>query len=195
LAQKEPASGSLRQADMAILKSKIVVVPMGEVDFMLVNRLAADIGPVFSRSIDILKGMKMPPESYNVVRNQHYAMVLLSKLERIKSNSREKVLAVCEEDLYLPDENFVLGHADILSGTAVISLYQIRQEFYGLPEDDAKVYPRLYKEAIHQLAHIFELSQCRNPRCVNYFSQMMLDIDNKGNKFCDICRRQLTGQI
>ena len=180
---------------MALLKSKIVVVPIGEVDFMIVNRLAADVGPVFHRSIDIIKGMKVPDEAHNVVRNQHYAMVILAKLERIKSNSREKVLAVCEEDLYVPDEAFVLGHADVVAGTAIVSLFQIRQEFYGLPEDDAKVYPRLYKEAIHQLAHLFSLGQCRNPRCVNYFSQMMLDIDSKSERFCDICQRQLTGQI
>lgn len=180
---------------MGILKSKIVVVPMGEVDFMMVNRLAAELGPVFNRSIDILKGMKMPTEAHNVIRNQYYAMVILAKLERVKSNSRENVIAICEEDLYLPDENFVLGHADLVSGTAIVSLYQIRQEFYGLPEDDSKVYPRLFKESMHQMAHIFNLSQCRNARCVNYFSQMMLDIDTKSEKFCDICRRQLTGQV
>jgi len=180
---------------MARLKSKIVVVPLGEVDFMLVNRLATDIGPVFNRSVDILKGMKMPVEANNVVRGQFYALVLLSKLERVKANSREKVISVCEEDLYLPDENSILGHADVLSGTSVVSLYQLRQEFYGLPEDEKKVYPRLYKEALHQLAHLFELQQCRNPLCVNYYSQMMLDIDNKGRKFCDICRRKLTGVV
>lgn len=176
---------------LALLKSKIVVVPMGEADFITVNRLAADVGPVFNRSVDILKGMKMPAEALNLVRNQYYASVILSKLERTKANSRERVLAVCEEDLYLPEQPYVLGHADTLSGTAIISLYQIRQEFYGLPEDEAKVYPRLFKEAIHQLAHIFEVSNCRNPRCVNFHSQAMLDIDSKGEKFCDVCRRQL----
>ena len=180
---------------MALLKSKIVVVPLGEVDFTVVNRLAAEVGPVFNRSVDILKGMKIPDEALNVIRSQYYALVLLAKLERTKANSREKVIAVCEEDLYLPDDTHVLGHADILSGTAVVSLYTIRQEFYGLPEDERKVYPRLYKEAVHQLAHVFDLSECRNPRCVNYYSQIMLDIDNKGEKFCDICRRQLTGMV
>ncbi|MCK4572861.1 MAG: hypothetical protein KAU36_00755 [candidate division Zixibacteria bacterium] len=180
---------------MGLLKSKIVVVPIGEVDFVVVNHLAADLGPVFNRSIDILKGMKMPVESHNVVRNQYYAQVVLSKLERLKANSREKVLAVCEEDLYLPDQPNILGHADVLAGTAIISLYEIRQEFYGLPEDEGKIYPRLFKEAIHQVAHLFNLSQCRNPRCVNYYSQIMLDIDNKGEKFCDICRRQLTSLV
>jgi archaemetzincin len=176
---------------MPILKPKIVVVPLGEVDFMLVNRLAADIGPTFNCSVDILKGMKTPVEAHNVVRGQHYAIVILSKLERVKANSREKVIGVCEEDLYLPDENSILGHADILSGTVIVSLYQMRHEFYGLPEDEAKIYPRLYKEAMHQTAHLFNLSECRNPKCVNYYSQTMLDIDNKNNNFCDICRRQL----
>ena len=180
---------------MGILKSKIVVVPIGEVDFVMVNRLAADLGPVFNRSIDILKGMKMPVEAHNVVRNQYYAQVILSKLERLKANSREKVLAICEEDLYLPDQPNILGHADTLAVTGIVSLYEIRQEFYGLPEDEGKVYPRLFKEAIHQAAHLFNLSQCRNPRCVNYYSQMMLDIDSKGEKFCDICRRQLTSLV
>ncbi|UCG62586.1 MAG: hypothetical protein JSV52_04680 [Candidatus Zixiibacteriota bacterium] len=180
---------------MALLKSKIVVVPLGEVDFMLVNKLAADLGPVFNRSVDILKGMKIPVEAHNVIRNQYYSLVILSKLERLKANSREKVLAVCEEDLYLPEENNILGHADMLSGTAVVSLHEIRQEFYGLPEDDSKIYPRLYKEAVHQIAHLFDISDCRNPKCVNYYSQMMLDIDSKSERFCDICRRQLTGMV
>ncbi len=180
---------------MPLLKSKIVVVPLGEVDFTLVNQLATEVGPVFNRSVDILKGMKLPEEAHNVVRNQYYAQVLLSKLERAKANSREKVIAVCEEDLYLPDDTFVLGHADVLSGTAVVSLYHIRQEFYGLPEDERKVYPRLFKEALHQMAHLFNLTECRNSKCVNYYSQIMLDIDNKEAKFCDICRRQLTGMV
>jgi archaemetzincin len=180
---------------MPLLRSKIVVVPLGEVDFMLVNRLATDIGPVFNRSVDILKGMKMPSEAHNIMRDQHYAVVILSKLERVKANSREKVIGVCEEDLYLPDETSIVGYSDLLAGTSIVSLYQLRQEFYGLPEDEKKVYPRLYKEALHQLAHVFDLNQCRNPKCVNYYSQVMLDIDNKSRKFCDVCKRKLTGVV
>ena len=180
---------------MTILKSKLVVVPLGEVDFMMVNRLAAELGPVFNRSVDILKGMKMPTEAHNLIRNQYYAQVILSKLERTKANNREKVFAVCEEDLYLPEDAYVLGYADTLSGTALVSLYHIRQEFYGLPEDESKVYPRLFKEAVHRVAHLFQLAECRNPKCVNYYSQAMLDIDNKSDKFCDVCRRHLIGAM
>ena len=137
----------------------------------------------------------MPVEAFNETRNQYYARIILSKLERIKANDRETVVGVCEEDIYLPNSHFVLGYADSLAGTAVVSLCHIRQEFYGLPEDDKKIYPRLYKEAVHHLGHLFDLSECRNPKCVNYFSQIMLDIDSKSEKFCDICRRQLSGVV
>ena len=177
---------------MVQMKAKIVVVPLGEVDFMMVNRLATNIGPVFGRSVDILKGMKMPDEAYNVVRGQYYATILLNKLERVKANQKEFVMGVCEEDIYLPDEAYIIGHSDIIGGTAIVSLFRIRQEFYGLPEDEMKVYTRLFKQSVHQLAHLFDMTSCRNPRCVNYYSQNMMDIDIKGEKFCDICKRQLT---
>ena len=180
---------------MALLKAKIVVAPLGDVDFTIVNRLATEIGPVFERSVDILKGMKMPEEAYNLIRNQYYARVTLSKLERAKANQREKVIAICEDDLYLPDENYVIGYGDSLSGVAVVSLFQIRQEFYGLPEDENKVYDRLYKEAVHQLGYLFSLNSCRNMRCVHYETGAMMEIDNKASKFCDVCTRQLTGKI
>ncbi|MCX6826093.1 MAG: archaemetzincin [candidate division Zixibacteria bacterium] len=176
---------------MALLKPKIVVVPLGEVDFMMINRLATNIGPIYGRSVDILKGMKIPEEAYNVIRNQHYATIILNKLERTKTSPRELVLGACEEDIYLPDEPYIIGYSDTSSGTAIVSLYRIRQEFYGLPEDEMKIYSRLFKQSIHQLAHLMDMTSCRNPRCVNYYSQDMMDIDNKGERFCDICKRQL----
>lgn len=179
---------------MPFVKAKIVVVPLGEVDFMLVNRLATNIGPVFNRSVDILKGMKAPEEAFNVIRNQHYASIILQKLERIKANNKEQVIAVCEEDIYLPDEAYVITHYDSVSGTAIISLNKIRQEFYGLPEDDKKIYSRLYKLAVQQMAYLNGAAGCRNPKCIHYFSMNMMDIDNRGTKLCDICRRQLGGK-
>ena len=179
---------------MILKKDKIVVVPLGEVEFMLVNRLATNIGPIFGRAVDIIKGMKVPEESYNVVRNQFYASIINAKLERVKANSREFILGVCEDDIYLPDEAFVLGYSDAVLGAAVISLYRIRQEFYGLPEDEMKIYSRLLKQSVHHSAHLFGLPSCRNPKCVNYYSQDMFHIDEKNENFCDICRRQLKGK-
>lgn len=176
---------------MSLKRAKIVIAPLGETDLAMVNRLAGSLNSVFGRGVDILKGMRTPTEAYNETRNQYYARIILSKLERVKANSREMVVGVCEEDLYLPNRHFVLGYADSLSGTAVVSMFHFRQEFYGLPEDDTKVYPRLYKEVIHQLAGLYSIAPCANPSCVHYDSDNMQDIDNKSPRLCDICLRQL----
>ncbi|MCK5125436.1 MAG: hypothetical protein KAR42_04210 [candidate division Zixibacteria bacterium] len=176
---------------MSILRAKIVIVPLGEADLTLVNKIAAALGGVFNRGVDILKGMRIPQESFNETRNQYYARVILSKLERIKANQRETVVGICEQDLYLPNKHFVYGYSDNLGSTAVISLFHFRQEFYGLPEDDNKIYPRLYKEVIHQMANVYSIPSCSNPICVHFDSTEMMDIDNKNDRLCDICMRNL----
>lgn len=176
---------------MSLLRAKIVIAPIGDADLALVNRLAGSLGSVFNRGVDILKGMRLPQEAFNETRGQYYARIILSKLERVKANNRETIVGICEEDIYLPNRHFVLGYADELSGTAIVSLHHFRQEFYGLPEDDKKVYPRLYKEVIHQMAHIYSIPNCNNPSCVHYDSTEMLDIDDKSDKLCDICLRHL----
>lgn len=176
---------------MPLLKAKIVIAPLGEADLTLVNRLAGSIGGIFNRGVDILKGMRMPVEAFSDTRNQYYARIILSKLERVKANSRETIIGICEEDLYLPNAHYVMGYADELSGTVVVSLFHFRQEFYGLPEDDSKVYPRLYKEVIRQMTRLYTIRACSNPSCVNYDSNEMMDIDDKTERLCDICRQQL----
>jgi predicted Zn-dependent protease len=173
------------------MKAKIVIVPMGEADLVTVNRLAGSLGSVYNRGVDILKGMRVPMEAYSEGRNQYYARIILSKLERVKANSRELVVGICEEDIYLPSTHYLLGYSDPLAGTGVVSMFHFRQEFYGLPEDDNKVYPRLYKEVIHQLATLHAIAPCANPVCVHYDSREMIDIDNKSTRLCDICLRQL----
>lgn len=173
------------------MRAKIVIVPLGEADLATINRLAGSLGGVFNRGVDILKGMRMPSEAYNETRNQYYARIILAKLERVKANSREMVVGVCEEDIYLPNQHYVLGYSDSLAGTGVVSMFHFRQEFYGLPDDDTKVYPRLYKEVIHQLATLYSIQICANPSCVHYESRQMMDIDNKSTRLCDICVRSL----
>jgi predicted Zn-dependent protease len=173
------------------MRAKIVIVPLGEADLVTINRMAGALGGVFHRGVDILKGMRMPVEAYNETRNQYYARIILSKLERVKANKQETVLGICEEDIYLPNAHFVLGYADSLLGTGVVSLFHFRQEFYGLPEDDTKIYPRLYKETVHQLANLYSIPACANPSCVHYDSREMMDIDDKSMRLCDICIRSL----
>jgi hypothetical protein len=52
------------------LRNKIVVVPMGELDYSMVNKLASRLVSYFSVGVDVLQGVKIPPEALNQQRGQ-----------------------------------------------------------------------------------------------------------------------------
>jgi archaemetzincin len=133
--------------------------------------------------------MKVPKEAHNLIRNQYFSTVVLQKLELLKASQREIILGVLEEDLYNASSAYITADGDRLANCAVVSYYRIRQEFYGLPEDERLVYGRMLKESARQIGRVLGLNLCRNPRCVMYFSNDMFDIDQKSEKLCDICQR------
>lgn len=170
-------------------RSKIVVVPLGEVDFFQINKLTSGLSSLFSLPSDILQGMKIPKEAHNIARNQYFSTVILQKLELLKASQREVILGLLEDDLYSASTPYIVGDSDRLGSCAVVSYFRIRQEFYGLPEDERLVFKRIFKESSRHLGRILGLTLCRNPRCIMYFSDNMFDIDQKGEKLCDICQR------
>jgi archaemetzincin len=170
-------------------RSKIVVVPLGEVDFFQLNKLTSSLSALFSLPSDILQGMKLPSEAHNLIRNQYFSTVILQKLELLKTSQREVILGVLEEDLYNAGSAYVVGDSDRLANCAVISFNRIRQEFYGLPEDEGKVFKRMVKESARHIGKVLGLKPCKNPRCVMHFSDEMFDIDQKSDRLCDICQR------
>ncbi|MBM4401501.1 MAG: hypothetical protein FJ045_06085, partial [Crenarchaeota archaeon] len=93
--------------------------------------------------------------------------------------------------LYASGLNFIFGQADTITGVALISLYRLRQEFYGLPSNEALFVDRATKETIHELGHTFGLGHCQNSRCVMHFSNSLADTDWKGVAFCSQCRPKL----
>ncbi len=172
-------------------RSKIVIVPLGDLDFFHMNRLAGRLSETFHSAVDIVQGTEPPHEARHPGRLQYFSTVILSKLERLRANDREKLLGIIDEDLYIPTKPFVYSEADPYSGCALLSCYRIKQEFYGLPEDEKLIFQRVKKEAINQVGYLFLLRYCPNPRCVMYRSADMSDTDLKADTFCDNCKRYL----
>lgn len=175
---------------MKARKSKIVIVPLGEVDYFMVNKLATNLSSSLSLVVNIMQGVKMPTESYNIMRSQYFSTVILQKLEVSKAHPRELMMGVCEEDIYNSNGHFIVSDLDTLTGCSLISLMHLRSDFYGLPENEKWVYPRLYKESYKITTQLLGMQACRNPHCVNYYSAEMRDIDDKNMKMCDICQRE-----
>jgi archaemetzincin len=107
---------------------------------------------------------------------------------------RDKTLGVIDLDLYVPGLNFVFGEADPGSGVCVISLTRLRQEFYGRAPDEELFLKRAVKEAVHELGHLYGLPHCTDRRCVMYFSNSLPDTDKKTRRFCERCKKAVTGK-
>ena len=169
-----------------IHKMSILLVPVGEIDKKVIERLQVDLGKIFNKQVEAGQGMPHPDYAYNKKRNQYLSTAILKTLmEQKEYMAYEKVLGIVDRDLYVPELNFVFGEAG--QKAAVISLTRLRQEFYRLPQDQTLFHKRALTEAVHELGHTYGLGHCRNPQCVMFFSNSLMDTDRKGSEFCLEC--------
>jgi predicted Zn-dependent protease len=161
-------------------RAKIVIVPLEDVDYFQINKLSTALAGKFGHTVDLLQGVKLPHESYNLIKGQHFSTVILQKLELLRSGDKEKVLGIMEEDIYNARHHVLIHDLDKVGGTGVLSMFHLKQQFYGLPDDEKLIYQRLVKEATRIIGSLFRIPLCRE----------LFEIDNKGDKMCDICRRR-----
>jgi len=168
----------------------IVLVPFGNIDSRLLQKMKNDLGRVFERPVVTGRGMTEPRYAFHPKRNQYLSTAILNTLLKQKEyEPYEKILGIVDVDLYVPDLHFVFGEAG--PKAAVISLVRLRQEPYGLSSDEELFYRRILTEAVHELGHSFGLRHCPNPRCVMFFSNSLADTDRKGPDFCKACTQGL----
>ncbi len=168
----------------------IALVPIGDTDISLLESLRTPLEEIFGQKIHIANKVQLPKESWHSDRRQYLASSILAVLPS-PSSSVDRVLGVVDVDLFAQGLNFVFGQADVTGRRAVISLYRLRQEFYGLPRDEDIFRQRVIKEAVHELGHTYGLGHCPNPACVMHFSNTLSDTDLKEWKFCSLCQKRM----
>jgi archaemetzincin len=170
---------------------KIYVVPLDENS----RSLAEWLGQTLSRKMGfrLQSGIvsRLPDEAYNANSNQYYAVPILSKLEMLKGSEEEIILAVTDEDLYIPSQNFVFGQSNSIGRTAIVSLLRLKPEYYGLPEDEELVRSRLLAASLHELGHLLGLRDCTND-CVMRRILNVNELDRRPDGFCPSCLLNLT---
>jgi archaemetzincin len=170
---------------------KISLKPTGDIDSATLEELKERLKQTFGCPVEIIPEVDSLERAYDSKRRQYLASELLAKLKKSGVAKDEKALGIVDVDLYAPGLNFVFGQADITSGVALISLCRLRQEFYGLPSDNALFLDRAAKEAVHEMGHTFGLGHCKNAKCVMHFSNSLADTDWKQIAFCSQCRPKL----
>ena len=171
--------------------SAITLVPIGNAQDDLLNRLAKVVGEVFRATVLLQPHSFDASLAFDSYRNQYNSSTFLSLLLRKHYDAESKILGVTDYDLFVPVLTYVFGEAQLSGKVAVVSCFRLRPELYGLPEDALLTESRLEKEAIHELGHTFGLIHCSDDRCVMHPSTYAEDIDLKETRLCINCLAQL----
>ena len=174
---------------------EIALVPVGEVDRELLDYLTLVLPGTFGAPCNQINMNIDARVAYNPARRQYHSTQLLRMLHELRQDEHQILLGVTALDLFIPIFTFVFGEAQVGGSAALMSVYRLRQEYYGLPGNRDLFFVRAEKEAAHELGHVFGLAHCRSFDCLMRFSNSVEDVDVKAADFCMLCDAKLRAQL
>lgn len=157
----------------------------------LLAPLAAKLAQVFGLPTTLHLPSFDPELAFDSSRGQYNSRILLAQLLHDKPQGATRILGVTAVDLFIPVLTYVFGEAQLDGPAAVVSAYRLDSQIYGLPPNRSLLFERLSKEAIHELGHTYHLIHCRRHPCVMISSTYVEDIDQKSDRFCAVCLRNV----
>ncbi len=169
---------------------RIQLVPVGKVDPALLDYLALALPAGVGGPCTLVRKAIDPREAFDARRQQFHSTPLLARLADLPLEDGGRTLGVADVDLFIPILTYVFGEARIGGKAALFSATRLKQEFYGLPPDEALFYERCEKEALHELGHTFGLVHCPLYECVMHYSNSVEDVDVKSATWCRDCAQR-----
>ncbi len=166
---------------------RIILYPIGSVDTSILDYLSESISLHLDLSCRIDPEIDVPYHTFNKIRDQYDAKLILKHLLPLHSPGTLKLLGVTKVDLFVPILKYVFGVAQIEGPCSLISMHRLYPQFYDQPVNSDLLVARTEKTAIHELGHTVGLTHCRDRSCVMYSSIKIADTDRKNSHFCPTC--------
>jgi archaemetzincin len=162
--------------------------PLEEQPLFLLDELAAELARIFRVSCRVEARSLDPSFAFEPARGQYYSTAILERLASAAPDG-VRTLAVTHLDLYVPVLTFVFGEAQLNGPAAIVSTCRLREEFYGLPNNESLFMKRLTIEAVHELGHTCGLRHCPDWRCAMASTHSVERLDLKEPTLCPSCFR------
>lgn len=128
---------------------------------------------------------------YDPSRRQYDGTKLLKAVDMMFPPDSLKTLGLFNVDLFIPILTYIFGQAYLGGRSGIVSTYRLKNELYGLRQDERLLRSRFKKVCIHELGHSFGLVHCHVPQCVMQSATYVEDIDLKEQHLCADCRKRL----
>lgn len=167
---------------------EIQMVALGKLDPDLRDHLVFQVTCRWGLPCSPLIQVERPRYAHHPIRDQYNAKIIIDKLGQQISHPRSRLVALTEEDLFIPILTHIYGLSQLEGRVALVSLHRLRPDYYGLSPNPSILRCRLEKTLLHELGHLFGLTHCRNRHCVMYSSSRIEDTDRKQGEFCPACQ-------
>ncbi|MFO7883289.1 MAG: zinc metallopeptidase [Desulfobacteraceae bacterium] len=163
---------------------RVGVLPMGEIDRIIPRAVAAQITGAFGIEAEVLPVAPCPAYAFDSRRVQYNAGLIIKKLEKKQFSGFTKVVALFDDDLFIPVFSFVLGEARMGGRCALVSIYRLKQDPL-----------RAVKVAMHEFGHLMSLGHCMEKGCVMNFSKDIEHLDKISPGMCRFCVENIQYQF
>jgi len=172
----------------------IVISPLVDLESELLSQICQAIGQAFRYKTEIIPLLEELNFALDPNRSQYHSTAILEKLSTIAPHHAIKVLAIIQEDLFIPIMSYVYGEAQLGGKACIISIHRLKENPSSIA--GTEVYrDRLIKESVHELGHTFNLRHCPDPRCIMHYSRTVRDVDKKADQFCRYCNILLEDEL
>ncbi len=169
----------------------LTFVSFGHLDKDMLEKTAEAVIEEFQCTVNIRDGHIDLSEYFDAARRQYDGNALIKVVQSLSFPDSDKTLALFNVDLFVPILTFIFGQAFLGGNAAIVSIYRLNNERYGMPANNQLLLERLIKEVIHELGHTLGLIHCKEPLCVMRSSTYVEDIDQKSRHLCLKCRAEL----
>jgi archaemetzincin len=169
----------------------ITLISFGYFEKDFLEKVAGTVKQEFPFPVNIKEGRIDLSEFYDPGRRQYNGIRLLKAVDSMFPSESLKTLGLFNIDLFIPILTYIFGQAYLRGRSGIVSSYRLKNELYGMRQDENLLNDRFGKICIHELGHAFGLIHCHTPTCVMKSSTYVEDIDLKSHNLCIKCRKEI----
>ena len=171
------------------------MVLLGEVPEIDLQIIADLIKGCFGLTTHILSPFELPEDAFDERRLQYNAAIIIESFESIDFGNYEKIIAVLNQDLFIPIFTHVFGEARQGGKFGLVSLYRLAKNPDGSIPPKSLIHERTAKVALHELGHLLDLLHCEHKKCIMHFSGGIDEVDDMLMNLCEYCSIYLQDKL